>query len=486
MKSSPPPAPKLISALTLLSAKEMQSFVKFASSRYFSGKRDSTKILKKLLKLHGNGFDEFGGRKFPDSLSKDLGISVRTLQSRMSELYLVLEKFLVNERIVNSPFIFENLLISELVKREEFRISDFVLRRAEKRLVTTKFDSELLYQLERISMLDSDTNFYSGRYDKFQSSRSRNSGYQVALFLTGLLTNSTEHYQQVFAGYAKGRIVSEEVMEFIDVVKVINTLKKTDTFLYKYVLMNYYLYVLFKTLPDSREFGRLQKLFEELTGSLSEAENNQIYFALITYCIDQISLGNHKFLRIVFEIIKKKISAGYDSELRRINYPVNNFRDYVIIGIRVKELDWVKEFIGEYSYVLPEKHRAAERDLALARVLQAEGSNKDALELLKRIRIGHYLNYIDRFSIRSRALFETGKYLELHEELERAGQYLEKHAEIPSAIRNGYGSSIGILNQILKYKEGRISRHELKMMFRKQKTAHAESWVSEKLREIIE
>lgn len=102
--------------------------------------------------------------------------------------------------------------------------------------------------------------------------------------------------------------------------------------------------------------------------------------------------------------------------------------------------------------------------------------------MLKRIRIGHYLNYIDRFSIRSRALYETGKYLELHEELERARLYLEKHANIPSAIRNGYGSSIGILKHILKYKEGRISRHELKMIFRKQKIAHAESWVSEKLR----
>lgn len=65
----------------------------------------------------------------------------------------------------------------------------------------------------------------------------------------------------------------------------------------------------------------------------------------------------------MFEIIKKKISAGYDSELRRINYPVNNFRDYVIIGIRVKELDWVKEFIRVYSYVLPEKHRTAEKIL---------------------------------------------------------------------------------------------------------------------------
>ena len=477
MKSSPQPAPKLISALKLLSVKEMQSFVKFAASRYFSGNRDNTKILKKLLKLHVVGFSEFRGRGLLGSLSQELGIGTRTLQSRMSELYLVLESFLVNERIRNKPFVFENLLIGELAEREEYRISDFVLRRTEKRLVSAKFDLELLNQLEKISMLDSDTNFYSGKYEKFQSSRSRNSGYQVALFLTGLLTNSAEHYQQVFAGYAKGRFVAGEVMEIIDISKVINTLKKTDTFLYKFVLMHYYIYILFKSLPDSREFGKLQKLFEELTGSLSEAENRQI---------DQISLGNHRFLRTVFEIIKKKISAGYDSELRRINYPVNNFRDYVIIGIRVKELDWVKEFIRVYSYVLPEKHRTAEKNLALARVLQAEGNNKDALDLLKRIRIGHYLNYIDRFSIRSRALYETGKYLELHEELERATLYLEKHANIPSAIRNGYVSSIGILKHILKYKEGRISRHELKMIFRKQKIAHAESWVSEKLREIIE
>ncbi|MBX7041456.1 MAG: hypothetical protein K1X85_01030 [Ignavibacteria bacterium] len=464
----------------------MQSFTKFAASRYFSGRRDNSKILKKLLSLHGNGFGDLSGKKILVSLSLELGISVRTLQSRMSELYLMFERFLVNERIANKPFVFENLLLSELAEREEFRISDLVLRRTEKRLVNTKFDSELVYQLERIYMLESDTNFYIGKYERFQLSRSRNSGYQAALFLTGLLTNLTEHYQQVFTGFAKGRIVAEEVVEIIDVTRFLNTLKKTDVFLFKFVLMHYYIYVLFKKLPDSREFGKLQKLFEELTGSMSEAENRQIYFALITYCINQVSLGNHKFLRTVFEIIKKKISSGYDSELRRINYPVNNFRDYVIIGIRVNELDWVKDFIRKYSSLLPEKNRTAERNLALARVFQAEGSNKDALELLKRIKIGHYLNYIDRFSIRSRALYEAGKHLELQEELERAKQYLEKHAEIPSAIRNSYGSSIGILKQILKYKEGRISRDELRLMFRKQNITHAESWISQKLREEIE
>ncbi len=53
----------------------------------------------------------------------------------------------------------------------------------------------------------------------------------------------------------------------------------------------------------------------------------------------------------VLEIVNEKLSSGYFEELKENNLPVNNFRDYVIIGLRVGNLNWFKTFIEKYSPV---------------------------------------------------------------------------------------------------------------------------------------
>ena len=119
---------------------------------------------------------------------------------------------------------------------------------------------------------------------------------------------------------------------------------------------------------------------------MNRNENHHIYSLFITYCIDQTNLGKLEFYIELFKIIDEKLKDGYFDELKTPNIPVNNFRDYVIIGLRVNKTEWVKKFIKEYSVYLPVQYRQDDINLANGLIALEENMFEEAIAVLSKVK----------------------------------------------------------------------------------------------------
>jgi hypothetical protein len=486
MKSSPTPNIKLIQSLQLLSKQEMQRFIDFAESKYFSGERKYRKSLECLQRLHETGFHGMSNAKLLTHLSNELGTSNRTLLNRLSELYLIFENFLIIEQLKNNVVEKDLLLLTSLFDRKGFRLFDYLSKKVKKSDGFLAMDLKTLENLNKIGHLESLAAFERGNYGEYQRLSSALSIFTTAHYLISLFRDSSEKIQQGIAGMSPGKLYSNIILENINLDKVFKLLKEEDNLLYNYVMIYYLIYKCFSDNSDTSYFQKVRKIHKQILNDITAEENESIYFAFTTYCINQVSIGRDEFYRTIFDIIKEKLNSGYDSELRKDNYPVNNFRDYVIIGLRVGEIEWVRDFISKYAPLLPDSYKVDETNISFGRIAQYEGDYERALKHLEKIKKKNYLHYLDTLTLRIRSYCELDRTDEAYLEIERLKQYVNYHKEIPEVLMKDHTYFINDVLALLRYSEKQLTSADLMYKLCNRKSHKPRPWITEKLNRILE
>ncbi len=480
MKFSPTSNLKVVTALKLLSRKELKKFREFTEAKYFSGKRNYCKLLESLSKMHLRGFYGMSNTDILTELSEKVGISIRTLQSRLSELYSIFEKFIVNEYLQNNYLAQSEILLSFLHGRNGFILIEYITNRIRRSEKSLRIDLASIKNLIHIRTIEALTAFENGKYKEFKEMMDLVTAYRTAEYLSSVMFQTLDQIQQTFFGTSKLVSVAEEALSNTDIEKSMQLLKRADAMMYKYTQVYYYLFKSFLDISDHSNFQKARKHHSEISGRLTRRENQELYFAFITHCINMTTLDHNEYYKILFEIIDEKLKQGYDDELKKYNYPVNNFRDYVIIGLKLKETLWVKKFIQKYSHLIPEKFRDDETRIANCRVAQAEGRFADALNLINEVKRKNYLHYLDSKNLKLRSCFELGMVQDAFEEVENLRLYFKNHAEIPQNIKRRIEMLIKDFKLLLKITDGTLSPSELRFRLRKRKPSSITPWIREK------
>jgi len=485
MKSSPAPNIKLVMSLSLLSKNEMKSFMEFAGSKYFSGDRNYSKTLSCLQKYHARGFNGISNSELLSQLSEDLGISTRSLLNRLSELYQIFEKFLLMEYLQKDSNDKFKLLLAILHNKKSLKLFDYVADKCRKHNELSGMDSDTLNDLLITRHLELLAAFERRNYNKFRKLSSSQSLYQTAHYLISMFRDSSEHLQQMISGISQTKSYSQILLEKTDINTFLKYLKDEDIFLYHYVMLYKCIYDSFHDRYDSKSFEKVRKIHNMIAGKLTRSENQGIYFTMITYSINQLSAGKREFNSTLFRIIEEKLNAGYYDELMMDNYPVNNFRDYVIIALAEGKVQWTKEFVEKYSPMLPDSYREDEVRISMARIAQYEGRFADALKHLEKVRRKNYLHYTDTLGISMRSHIELGNIEKAYLVVERLKQYLNYHKEIPQALQKDFKEYIKDIMLLIKFSEGIRSKSDLKYKLRNRDMKKARIWIAEKFSEIL-
>src|SRR4030095_17230079 len=113
------------------------------------------------------------------------------------------------------------------------------------------------------------------------------------------------------------------------------------------------------------------------------------------YCIERTNRGDFKYYNNLFEHYSKKLDDGIIDDLRVGNFPVNNFRDYIFVALRLKKIDWIRWFIEKFSPELPESIREDEVNLSYGLVNYYELDHEKALKYLNLVKGDNYIHYTD-------------------------------------------------------------------------------------------
>ncbi|MBK8043139.1 MAG: hypothetical protein IPK21_11080 [Haliscomenobacter sp.] len=112
---------------------------------------------------------------------------------------------------------------------------------------------------------------------------------------------------------------------------------------------------LYRFPEEQQHYHQLKRLLDEYGMNFPKEEASDLYSLAQNYCIHQLNRGNTLFLTELF--------ALYQSVLeRRIIFRDDqlspwDFRNIVVVGLRVGDYDWTLKFIEEYLQFLPSENR---------------------------------------------------------------------------------------------------------------------------------
>lgn len=481
MESSPKISIKLIQGLRVLSDNELNDFYIFALSKYFSKDREYSRIIKQLIELHKSNYNNLDNKSFLKFLSEKLNMNKQSILNRISELYKIYEMYIIIKKYENDSYS-RNFTLSEIyLEKRAHKLFDYTYNSLKKISSDKKFDNEMLdryFQIEGRAALNF---FFTNRYDEFFELYSSKSVYLVGSFLQNMLRYSMEAFQQRTIDLNPRTELVDQVIDKIDFGKILNTFKKYDPFVSKYLMLQYKLFLSFKDFSKTEPFYEARKIHKEIKNKLTYTENHQTYFVLTTYCINQTNFKQLEFYQELFEIIDEKLNEGYYAELKENNKPVNNFRDYIIIALYLGEIKWIKSFIKKFSQYLPPEIRNDEINVGWGIVALEESEYEKAVEYFKNVKKKNYVHYIDSGLYKLRAFYKLKMFYEAFAEIDRLRQYLNYHKRLPSFYKKGFTVQLNDLVMLIRYGDNQISLNELKFYFKDFNYYSKKNWLSKEL-----
>lgn len=476
---------KLVQGLNLLTQTEFNKFEIFSSSKYFAEERDYSRLLEALRKMHVSGFKNHNNQTLISHLVESLNMSKHTVLNRMSELYKIYEKFVVNEQIIGNKDKKIFLLLNYYLDKKSSKLFDYVLNSYKSELENEKIDAKKIDTEFKLKELSSIKNFRSAKFKISYEEYSQKSDLQIYSVILKLLKENIEFQQQKFAGISANSGLSDIVLENLPLEEILRRLKNSGPEYYNLIIIFYNLYLSFHNFKETKHFYSARKIHLKIKSGLNRNENHHIYSLFITYCIDQTNLGKLEFYIELFKIIDEKLKDGYFDELKTPNIPVNNFRDYVIIGLRVNKTEWVKKFIKEYSVYLPVQYRQDDINLANGLIALEENMFEEAIAVLSKVKKKNYIHYLDSSFNMLRAYYKLNLFYDAFKEIDKIKEYFSRNKNIPSKINKSNITLLKEFKMLLKYSEKKSEYEDLYLYCKSVNFKMKSNWLTGEVKKIF-
>lgn len=190
----------------------------------------------------------------------------------------------------------------------------------------------------------------------------------------------------------------------------------------------YYGYLALVESKQDQHFDSLKKKIDHDAACFSLDELRDAYLLAINFCIHRINLREARYLQEIFDLYKNGLSAGVfldSGQLSRFTYT-----NIALAGLRLKQYDWVYDFLNTYRNTLPEPQRAGAYAFNLARYYCEKGDYDQAMPLLLEMDFDDVLHNLTAKAMLARMYFETGEYDPLASLLASLSAYLRRKRQL--------------------------------------------------------
>lgn len=441
---------KLLSLINSFSQKEIEEFAKFISSPFFTKGRNYLPYFEYILKFKSNPAGQSKQNTGNPGLSKKF--SRQTLRNRYSELYKLGEEFLIYNGLNENKTEKSKILLTKLAEKKLFVPFNIKYKETLKILKNEKYDNDLFKDISNLSELNSIFLQYKNKVDQIYNEHYEYSKIILCLNLIQLFELGFEFKQQEFDNRKYEPRYILNFLGKLDLDEMMYEFSRSDFVIFKVTSMNYFLYKAFENEENEDSYKESHRIFTTQFSELKDTYKVKIFNHMINYCIRKRNSGDLKYEHQLFRLYNEKLDQNLIMDLKNNNYLFNYFRDYVLIGISIREFKWVENFIMKYSHVLPFEIREDETRISYAKLDFAKKKYEASLTNLKNIKKTYYLLYIDSSVIKLCIYFEMKRYEDAFLEIDRLRHYLRNHKGIPKVHINTVLSFIKIYQTLLKYK----------------------------------
>ena len=475
---------KLIGLLKTLSRKEMTRFREFVHSPYFN-KHKGVRQLISYLDLIFPKFDEKNCSKV--TLIKKLFDQAPKDKNQLSLLFTyslkLFDQFLSQEQFKNQATEQEVLLLQSLRSRTQFQRYDKVLQAAESRLSKCSFQDSTYYKHQYLIAKEADAYYLQNKKRRKDLSIQLKQNNLDKFYLAEKLKDACEMH-------IRKKILNIDYSNHLLPALVHEIQAKEER--YSSEPSIYIYYKIYQMIVHEAHHYYFEAL-ETLNGYLDyfpKIELNVIYNYFQNYCIEQINKGQQQFLAEIFKLYQSQLEQELlleDGLLLEWHY-----KNIVTTGIRLKEMDWVRQFIEDYKDRLQAKSSENAYIYNMAAWYHAMKQYDKVLDLLIKV------EYVDlRYSLGAKALllrtyYELEEFESLFSLTDSFRQYLNRNELMADSRRQGYYNLARYTKRLAQIKAnlGFTNPDKLQKEYQKLQTEATEaiifnkSWLQDKLEEL--
>lgn len=190
----------------------------------------------------------------------------------------------------------------------------------------------------------------------------------------------------------------------------------------------YYSFKALSNLDDELSFRELKRLLLSDIEVFDWRGKRDIYILTANYCIRRLNSGSKAFIREAFEIYRQGLIKNVFIEngiLSRWTY--NNI---IVLGLKLKEFEWVETFIYDYKKDLDEKTRADSFNFNLAKFYFEKKDYEKAMPLFIQTKYDDLLHNLGAKTMLSKMYYELSEWNALENLLESFKMYVSRKKDI--------------------------------------------------------
>ena len=485
---------KLIELLKKLSKDEFKEFEKFTSSPYFSRGRDLSPLFRSLKPFHPDFENDkmtdehifqklYPGKKFGDSKSVSL---LRTLTSELFNLGKEFLAYLEFNNDINKKNYYR---LSQLRKKKLYK----EFEKEYKESVVIQEESEGGNPEDFINKYFLSLAFAEYCVDKGKAKEAYESLFKMGDYaamitlMRGFRMSELKMVAKSFCELSPRFSLLEYLMNNIDSEKLIAEIKKNEIKYSPVIEISYLIHKMTIDYKNEEHYRDLKNLVLSNLDLLGHDEKYMIFGIMGSYCVRMTNLLNlDSYLREQFDLFDMSLKLGVLKWRQEDDFQLSLFRNIVITGVIVNELDWVEDFINRHSHELNPEQRESMTNYSMAYLYAAKKEYEKALGHLIKVKYDFFMFKIDIKNLYFRIYFEMEHYEQAFSILDSMRHYISSTKDLYDILIDRNTNFIKYASELLRIKSSRNYKNLDMLRNKIENEVYLESrrWLQKKIDEL--
>lgn len=433
---------KLVEIIQALDDKEVKRFDDYVNSPYFN-KNDKVIALLTFVRKYYPNFDHNRFTKenaYKAVFGSRQKYNVQKLRNIMSHLAKLLEAFLVQIDREVLDINYDELLLTAFDRRYIDKHFAQKYQEIKKQQTKTKEKTATYYYyVHRIEDVAFDHSIR--RNNRLVETNMEEAVNNLDYFYLALKLRyccAILNSQSVIAGEHNMQMF-EHILEYLSN----NSFENIPT-----IHLYYRLLLLLKEEKD-KYYEELKELLGKHRNALPSMEIRQIYIAVFNYLNKKLKSGQSKYLKDIYELYKVMFERNILIDNGFINNHIN-FRNALIAGLRLGELEWAEMFIEKYSPLLVPLNRENLVNYSLAELNFYKKNYQETLNHLLSFEFEDAYNYAEHKTLLAKTYYELEEDEPLFALTHAFRIYLHRDTNIAEHFQKTYHNFVRILNKLAK------------------------------------
>jgi len=390
---------------------------------------------------------------FKSIFNKKSNNNYRKLTDAFSDLYLLLEEFLIWKALLRKEIPEADFILLEVFKRRNFqKLYQQKLNQIEKKRKSQNpevakgmwsfFDN---MKLEHYQYFFSDDAKLSKNDNRIRAAMDQLDLFFVATKL---------RYSCELASRENILQEQHDIQLLDEVVEFCQKDKRFDT-----VYFNVYQYT-FELIKSQKhkDYLKLKRLFLKNTHVFDAKELMGIFSYLINYTAVEIKRGRIEFMEEAFQLYQQGLKEWAFIEN---NYmPHTRFNNIINLGCRLRKFEWTKQFIERWANYLESGIRNSAIDIGLSRLSFEQGEYEQVIKQLNGVKFSNSFYAIRAKTLMMRSHFELKTAANVQAHMAKAFiNYIRRNRTINDETKEGF---LNFTKTLLKIIKGKHQREDLK------------------------